>query len=188
LLELLRQAQAGSCEAAQQLFDHYRPSFLAIVRRMLKEQHRSRLRTILDSDDFLQDAQVQLAAGRLRNAVFEEPAEFAAYVAAIVRNEVRRKARHYPKQARNNLQRESHVEDLAAVPQGPARNATTPDQIFGPDWNLILDEQPPVSRRVLTGWQMGYTIAEIAAHLGIGVTNVRLIIDQFANRYGITVR
>lgn len=87
--ELIRQAQAGSQEAAALVYERCREPLLAVIRRGLSHP----LRRLYDSDDFLNDALAEVFSRKFSADVLDSPQALAAYLRRIAENKVRDAAR-----------------------------------------------------------------------------------------------
>ncbi len=87
--ELIRQAQAGSQEAAGLVYERCREPLLAVIRKGLSHP----LRRLYDSDDFLNDALAEVFSRKFSAEVLDSPQALAAYLRRIAENKVRDAAR-----------------------------------------------------------------------------------------------
>src|SRR5262245_40754352 len=92
---LLREAQAGSEDAARELYDTY----VQYIRKCVRHRLWRRLRSKFDSQDFVQQVWLSFFRdGSLPD--FQTPAELLAYFKSMAENKVTFEARHRQMQRR----------------------------------------------------------------------------------------
>src|SRR5688572_6815628 len=78
-IELIRQVQAGSQEAAWDLVERYSDEIRRVVRRRLPQD----LQAKFDSDDYVQATWLSVFRHRSRLVAYDQPHQFFALVATV---------------------------------------------------------------------------------------------------------
>lgn len=91
IVDLLAQAEGGSREASDELFEKYGKYVLKAVRANLND----RLRHLLDSQDLVQSVWASLLDSRGSLGTFETPADLIAFLGIVARRKAAYKARQY---------------------------------------------------------------------------------------------
>ena len=100
--KMLMDAMAeGSEEAAWQLTELYTPHIMRAVRSSLPKRIRSKV----DSQDFVQSVWASILLKRGRLAQFHKPEQFIGYLAAMAKNKVVDKYRHFRTKKRTSIRR-----------------------------------------------------------------------------------
>jgi RNA polymerase sigma factor (sigma-70 family) len=107
---LIRQAQAGSSEACQALFDRCREPLLAAIRFVI----RPRLRRLYDSDDFLNETFIEIFAFYFTDDVLRSPERLWRYLKRIAENKVRDATRKYLLSQRYGIGRDVSLANVQA--------------------------------------------------------------------------
>lgn len=176
LFPLLEEARRGSAEAVQKLFDLCRKALQRHARRRLRQP----LRTLFDSEDFLQDVALKLSGRELPTDVFDSLAAFMGYLKRILANELTDAERRYLRSAKRNLRRDVHLDCT------PLDLITFEDSIkegTGAGIEDLLNrlrDLPPVYKAILTLRSQGFTQVQIAEKLSIGERTVRRILKKVA--------
>ena len=110
LVELVRQAQGGSNDAAQQLFFRCREPLLAVIRCRLSLP----LRRLYDSDDFLASTFVEVFTRHFSDEVLQSPTSLLAYLKRIAENKVHDAARKYLATRRFNIRGEISLHGIGS--------------------------------------------------------------------------
>lgn len=170
---LLRRAQNGCPEAARALFDRYREPVLRAVRRRL----HPRLRSVYDSEDFVQT---------VFKSFFREPLDFAgpaalvAFLTEVAGNKVAEAFRAKLVYHKQNLNRETPLdavgEDLADAHQPTASQEAVADE----KWERLTRHLTPAQRQVLGLIRMGYTRDEVSARTGLHVKAIQRLLRRLA--------
>lgn len=177
---LMERVQAGSEEAARQLVDQYGPQLIRVIRKRLSQS----LRAKFDSQDFVQDVWASFFADMPIQKTFDDPAALATFLMRIARNKVIDAYRERVQGVRHNAERELSLEDLQlnenAKAQLPARLPTPSTVAMSrEEWQMLLQNQPPHYRRILTLAREGKSAIEIAQELDISARTVRRVIETF---------
>jgi RNA polymerase sigma factor (sigma-70 family) len=165
--ELIQEAQAGSQPAAQALFDRYRLPLLAVIRAILSK----RLRTLYDSDDFLQDTFSQIFTAHFAHDVLESPNRLWPYLRRIAENKVRDANRKYLVSQRHNITLELSLEQLGQV-SAESRDLSPEEAFMLKDvvevhLAELLEQLPTMLRQVVELLLQGMNGQEIARGLGV---------------------
>ena len=173
---LMKQIQAGSKEAAEQMHSRFGPYILRAVRQRLHH----RLRSKFDSVDFVQDVWASFFTDIPHKNTFERPEDLVAFLTTMARNKVVETVRTRMQRQKYNVNRETPLDNL---PQGadrfPAAQQTPSEIVMGrEEWELMLDKQPPVHRRILLLLRDGKTSETIAGELGISVRTVNRVLRK----------
>src|SRR5439155_480487 len=111
--ELLREAQAGSDEAAKELYETY----VAHVLRCVRNRMWHRLRSKFDSQDFVQQVWASFFVGQAPLPNFETPDDLVAFLIRLATNKVVMEGRR-GRQAKKDARREEVI-DGSSDPLGP---------------------------------------------------------------------
>ncbi len=175
--DLLRGAAAGDAEARQELFDEYAHHFRWLIRRKLKH----RLRSLFDSEDFMQRTRMVLLQRELEQSIFSSPEAFTAYLCRAAENIVNEANRQQTGEQKRDLGREVALEapcvnpekDLVSSETGPLETAEANDE-----WDRLLRACPQRERGILVLLRQGYSHAETAARLGLNERTIRRLIER----------
>ena len=166
LVELIREAQAGSDLSAQKLFERCRQPLLFAIRRVVHPP----LRRLYDSDDFLLDAFAEIFTRQFTDSVLESPATFWPYLKRIAENKVLDAQRKHLISQRRNILRDVPLEVL---------NADLCSQELQPDEILMLKELveerlvdligqlPSLLQQIIQSVLQGEAGVQIASRLGV---------------------
>ncbi len=156
--DLLKRTQQGDANAGQELFDNYAPALLQTIRLRL----RVRLRTLFDSEDFLQHARLKLLEANLENC--KSPAAFVAFMKTIAANSVREADRKYLQYEKHNLQREVHLPDERDENTDPlAREPGPLESLLATEhWQELQKGLSPIARQFSELLREGHTRKEAA--------------------------
>jgi RNA polymerase sigma-70 factor (ECF subfamily) len=176
---LMERVRAGDQAAAGQLFEHYGPHILRVVRRKLN----TRLRSRFDSLDFVQDVWTSFFAGPPRQLHFDGPEDLIRLLANMAYNKVvdafRREVQTQKKNAGIEHSFDSctpaHGADLVARQPTPSQVAVAKEQ-----WDRLLGTQPLLQQDMLLLLRQGDTHKEIADKLGVHVRTVRRLIHKLS--------
>jgi RNA polymerase sigma factor (sigma-70 family) len=105
---LIQETQAGSSAAAQALFDRCRTPLLAVIRHVIQP----RLRQLCDSDDFLNEAFIEIFTTYFTDEILRSPETLWPYLKRIAENKVRDANRKYLHSQRYNINRTVSLESL----------------------------------------------------------------------------
>jgi len=108
LLALVRQAQAGSNQAAHTLLERCREPLLIVIRKLLSPV----LRRLYDSNDFLAETLAAIFMKHFSDEVLESPESFWLYLKKTAENKVRDAQRKYLVAKRRDLRREVPLEEI----------------------------------------------------------------------------
>jgi RNA polymerase sigma factor (sigma-70 family) len=177
LEQLLDQLCNGDAAAAEQVFITYEPYLRKVVRRQLP----TRLRTRFDSTDIVQSVWRDLLDGfRKAGWRFATTAQLRAFLVKVTRNRfIDRCRQHSPA-----LEREEWLTDVDPQELPPAPEPD-PSQVAqaGDLWKQMLDLCPPEHHELLRLKRAGLAIPEIAERVGIHPGSVRRILRNLALRF-----
>jgi RNA polymerase sigma factor (sigma-70 family) len=177
---LLRRAREGCPDSIQELFNRYLPHLLGVVRHQLR--HTPRLRTIFDSDDFLQEARLALHLNELPSPVLQSAATLGAYLKAVAENKVHDSQRKYLQARRSSLNREVRLDcpevhpdtDLVAHQPAVAERLSAEDE-----FQQLLQGLPFHHQYILWLLRSGYNYRETAEAMGLHERTVRRLVAHF---------
>ena len=170
---LLEDVQAGRPGAARQLYEEYGPYILRAVRRRL----HSRLRTQFDSIDFTQDVWASFFTHAADKYVLTSPGQLVRLLTTMARNKVVQTGRALTQRQKQNVFRETSLEQQLESGANITSRQATPSQIVMAEeaWDRLLAQQRPVHRRILLLLREGQTDETIAANLGLSVKTVQRV-------------
>lgn len=176
LQRLLDKLTSGDTEAAAEVFTTYAP----YLRKVIRRQMPSGLRSKLDSVDVMQSAWGYILEGlRGNNWHFETPAQLQAFLVRVMRNRCIDHCRelHRPLASEFSLE----IADPHAL---PACDRPTAEQtvVAAELWERLLRLCPPEHHAVLQLKREGATNQEIADRTGLHEGSVRRILRQLASR------
>lgn len=180
--EWLRQARAGSTEAAQCLIDFCRPYLAIVIRRRLDEARK--LRRLYDTDDVVQDAGLAVSAGEIPVEAFDSMGRFHAYLCSVVNNNLSLKVRTHLQTAKSDLGRDVPLEDpkhriheeVIAPHPGPDR-ALERKEI----WRKLMDQLSEREQQIVELARLGHSRTEIADRMGVDEKTVRRLIGKLVS-------
>ena len=178
---LMESVRAGSDEAAKTLLAHYGPGILRAVRRGLNQ----RLRSQFDSRDFVQEVWAAFFACPPPAEEMDHPNKLAAFLTCLAHNKVVDATRRRLKGHKRNIHRELSLEDVEEdEPERLVAQQQTPSEVVRnrEEWELLLDEQPVVYRRILLLLRDRRTPTEIAAELGIHPRTVLRFVTKLLSK------
>jgi RNA polymerase sigma factor (sigma-70 family) len=160
-IELIRQVEAGSDEAAADLLSRYGPSLRRIARIRLQG---SEIRRVLDSQDIYQSV-MAVFFQRIQSGVFElsTPEDLVRLVSTMIRNRVTDKVRMHHAQRRDlrrNLSVESESIAIVDIEDSPSVLVSREELIQRFRSLLTQQEQLLLDERA-----HGYTWQELAERL-----------------------
>jgi len=170
------------------LVETYGPHILRAVRRLVDQ----RLRTRLDSQDFVQAIWASVFARPQRLMAMRQPAELIAYLAIITRNTVIEESRRQKYQKRaiareQSLNDSTVSSDVMQQPSGQPRPSEV--AIARERWERMAENQPAHYRQIIVLRLHGHTYQSIADELGISERTVRRVLNQLLqNRVSETTR
>jgi RNA polymerase sigma factor (sigma-70 family) len=186
-VELLRQAQAGSNEAATRFYELYKKPMLRAIRRRLD----SRLRRAFDSDDFVQDAFKEILAKEFAAADFSTPHALLAFVSKTAENKVRDKLRKHLQSQRSSFGHETSLDQLQSAAEIEAPRTEPLDAEDRARLQKEMSKLPPAYRAIMESWLEGHKPADIAVFLAIDVGIVYRCVEstkrKWKNDWMITV-
>jgi RNA polymerase sigma-70 factor (ECF subfamily) len=173
---LLREVQAGSETAAQELYDTYISHVLRCVRHRLFHKMRS----LYDSQDFTQQVWASFFRERHELPDFETPEDLTNYLIGMACNKVRMAGRYRYTQKRDIRLERLLREDAGETGLHPAGRDPTPSSmaVVRERFDQLTDQQPPVAREVTRLRVEGNTFEEIAEKLDMDESSARKILRQ----------
>ncbi len=160
---LIRQAQAGSAEAAEAFAKEFGPALLDHIRKLL--QQSPRLRRMFDSSDFLQETLISIFCKRFEEELLDCPAALWSYVMKIATNRIRDSQRKYLLSERFSLKHEVPLDDNVC-PEAFLDDSTEQQRLveeLAEQWLADFQQQlSPVDRNIATMILAGKCVEEIA--------------------------
>jgi DNA-directed RNA polymerase specialized sigma24 family protein len=178
--ELLREAQQGSKEAAQELYDTY----VKYVLRCVRQRMYYKLRPRFDSQDFVQQVFASFFVGDAKLPDFESPEEMLAYLQTLAQRKVTIEGRRL-RRAKHNAALERSI-DANSDPQAhhPPTRLPTPSAVavFREQYDGLVGEQAAETREVAQLRLEGNTFPEIAEQLEMHEANARKVMRRLRRR------
>ena len=180
----------GSEEAAWQLTELYTPHIMRAVRSSLPK----RIRPKIDSQDFVQSVWASILLKRGRLAQFQNPEQFIGYLAAMAKNKVVDKYRHYRTQ-KKDVYTEVRIPAIEHNSPGlTPRNAAegtlpsrdpTPSQVAvaREGWRRLIDVSSDRDRQIVSMRIQGQTYAAIANRLKVNEKTVQRALNRMLVEY-----
>jgi RNA polymerase sigma factor (sigma-70 family) len=185
---LLAAAQAGCPVAAQEFFNRYADAIRLVIRRGLKRNPK--VRTVWDSDDFMQRTRAKLFQIDFDEKHFENPQALLSYLARIAENEVKQENRKLSRQAKA-AGIEGQAVNVSADKMGEIVDKTsdhTAEIATEETWQALLASLPPLWREIAVLLREGYSQVEIAKKLKTSDRNVGRAVRDLADKLGYTRR
>jgi len=158
--DLIRQAQAGSNEAAEIVFERCRVPLLSVIRRTLSQP----LRRLFDSEDFLLDAFTEIFTRKFTEEVLSSPGVLWRYLQNIAENKVCDARRKYLRAKRFNISHDVATNDDQEMVSKdlPTEDTLLLQELVEQRVCDFLEKLPLVHRRVVEFSIKGKTVEEIA--------------------------
>jgi RNA polymerase sigma-70 factor (ECF subfamily) len=174
--QLFREVQAGSEEAARELYDTY----LSHVLRCVRHRLFPKMRSLYDSQDFTQQVWASFFRERQQLPDFETPEELVNYLIGMACNKVRMAGRYRYAQKRDIRLERILREDSGEAGLHPAGRDPTPSSLvqYQERFDQLTDQQPAVAREVAQLRIEGHSYEEIAEQLDMDESNARRILRQ----------
>jgi RNA polymerase sigma factor (sigma-70 family) len=174
---LMNRIKEGDADAVWMLVKHYGEDIRRAVRRSLNHK----LRPKFDSLDFVQLVwssffRVHTSVGR-----FDQPEELAAFLVTMARNKVGMEVRRRLLSQKNNLNRESSLEEKSpAAREKFIAPEPTPLEfaIARERWDRILLDQPNHYRQIIQFRLQGRTCQDIADTMHMNESTVRRFLKR----------
>jgi RNA polymerase sigma factor (sigma-70 family) len=173
LEQLIQRAGEGSQEAKLELFQKYARHLLTVIQHKLKSARR--VRSIYDSDDFVQDVGKVFFSKDLPQGIFESPGTFIAFLTTVAKNRVTDVARKHLHAKKSDMNREvplaEHGEsnDKGLLCQHPSPLAVCD---LKEEWDRVSEGLPPDEIYILYLLDHGRTHEEVARILDISERTV----------------
>jgi RNA polymerase sigma-70 factor (ECF subfamily) len=184
---LLRQMQEGSHDAAWTLVETYGPQIRAVVRRRMNR----RLRSLYDSDDFVQSVWASFLRIQPRLQSIDRPEQLIALLSRIAQNRVIDEGRRRTQTIKHARHREVSIhsqecdDDLALADKSPTPSAYV---IAKETWNQLIADVPDHYRVIIQQRFEGATYVEIAAQLGMNERSVRRAVETIMTKHAEAIR
>jgi DNA-directed RNA polymerase specialized sigma24 family protein len=177
---LLRQAQAGSPDAARELYDTY----VHYIRKCVRLRLWRKLRSKFDSQDFVQ--QVWLSFFRDGGSLpdFQSPAELLGYFKSMAEHKVTLEARNRQMKRRTIHREERVAEEESHVGNHPATRIPTPSAIaiVRERYDELVGQRPREMQDVAEMRLAGATFRQIAEELQIDEATARRVMRVLRRR------
>jgi RNA polymerase sigma factor (sigma-70 family) len=176
--DLLRQARAGSDQAAREIVSRYGPFILKVVRMRLDK----RLRSKFDSTDFVQSVWASFFAIPPQQYQFGESEDLIAFLEQLARNKVIEEVRLRLHGKKYDAGREVLMDNPNLVKESDVtgRASPTPSQmaIVKEEWQRALEGQASPHQSIMESFRGGLSPKQIAEELGISERTVRRVIRR----------
>jgi RNA polymerase sigma-70 factor (ECF subfamily) len=178
--DLMRAAEAGSEEAARELYETY----VKYVVRCVRHRMWHRLRSKFDSQDFVQQVWASFFDDRGSLPDFQTPEDLIAYLKSMAENKVIGEGRHRRITKRNLALEVAVQEDSDTVGQHPATRLPTPSAVavFNEEFDRLIDQQTEETRAVAQLRYEGNTFDEIAQCLDMDESSARKVMRSLKRR------
>lgn len=178
---LLQRGREGDKEAGLHLYQYFQKYFRAAIRRVMPK----RMKTLFDSDDFLQETILHLATRNLPEQIYETAEGFLRYVRRVTTDQVAQEKRRHLQAKKRNLNQTIPLESaLQARFIDPALHAfQTVEQ--EDEWTYFLGQQTPIPRFVFVHLRRGWSLGQIAKRLGLSPRHLRRMVRQSLLKYGV---
>jgi len=181
IVDLLAQAEGGSREASNELFDKYGKYVLRAVRSNLND----RLRHLLDSQDLVQSVWATLLETRENLGTFETPADLIGFLTTVARRKAAYKARQYLGgfQKTNETRVVSLDADDESSPLETADKSPYEQVIIQYEWHRVMNGLNDRNQRILELRRDGHTMREIASILKVTERTVQRVMEDVSHRH-----
>lgn len=173
---LMEQLRAGSEEAAWKLLETYGPHIKAVVRRFLDQ----RMRTMYDSDDFVQSVWASLIC---REGAFENVSNPKHFVMAVARNKILDELRKRKQTIKHDIRRVVSLDDVSDAELASADPRPSEWAVERERWQAIMKDESEISRNVVRLRIAGYTYVDIAEQLNISERTARRTIRRLLEKH-----
>jgi RNA polymerase sigma-70 factor (ECF subfamily) len=176
--DLLRQARAGSDQAAREIVDRFGPYILKVVRQRLNKQLRSQF----DSIDFVQSVWGSFFAIPPQKYQFAESEDLIAFLEQLARHKVIEEVRQRYQGQKRDVGREVPMTNQNLVKESDLaeRSSPTPSQaaIAQEEWQRAIEGQASHHQHIMESFRGGQSPRQIAKELGISERTVRRVIRR----------
>jgi RNA polymerase sigma factor (sigma-70 family) len=173
---LMRAVFKGNPAATEYFCKSYESYILRVVRLRLMR----RLRTLYDSDDFVNDVWLSFFADPPRDLQFDGPEAIIRYLEEMARRKVVRAVRNRVLRRKCTINREEPLPDATGSPADTPLHAAgpSPSQVAAEqeEWQRLLRDKPKRVQRMLIMLRSGLTHREIADRLKTNERTVRRLI------------
>lgn len=181
---LMHHVRAGSPIAGAALVEEFGHHVKRVVRKHLRHD----LRSIFDSDDFVQETWRDFFAQGMKDAHFANADELSAFLATIAKRKVIMSQRQWLTSQRRSLHKQQSLADLedpeASSPPDPAplpeETASQKEEV-----NRVLDQLANRNRLIVLLLWEGYTHAEVSKELGVTEKTVQRVLFRIRERFGL---
>ena len=177
---LLREAQAGSQEAARELYDTY----VHYIRECVRQRLWRKLRSKFDSQDFVQQVWLSFFRDGGNLPDFQSPAELLAYFKSMAENKVTFEARNRQMKRRAVNLEERVAEEDSHVGAHPATRIPTPSAIaiVRERYEELVGQRPREMQDVAELRLAGASFRQIAEELQIDEATARRVMRILRRR------
>lgn len=177
---LLRQAQAGSQDAARELYDTY----VHYIRKCVRHRLWRKLRPKFDSQDFVQQVWLSFFRDPENLPDFQSPAELLAYFKSMAEHKVTFEARNRQMKRRAVNLEERVAEEESHVGAHPATRIPTPSAIaiVRERYDELVGQRPREMQDVADLRLAGATFRQIAEELQIDEATARRVMRILRRR------
>jgi len=174
---LMERVRQGSSEAIKEVVERFGSHILAVVRRRLVQELRSKF----DSIDFTQDVWASFFAGPQEQIDFPTPESLAAFLAKMAQNKVIEVLRLRLGGKRYNVNRELSLSDpTTGLLERLDTGDPTPSQVVGTEeeWQQLQGAVPEQYQSLLVMLRAGHSYREIARAIGINEKTIRRVVQK----------
>jgi DNA-directed RNA polymerase specialized sigma24 family protein len=178
LVRLVRQAQEGSAQAAQAVFDRCRQPLLLVIRRVIDRP----LRRLYDSDDFLLSTFKEIFTRHFSDEVLRGPHTLWPYIKRIAENKVHDAERKFLQSARRQLGRQvTLAQDFESNDLSPAEVVILKELVEERLEDLVA-QLPDLLQGIVELLREGKNGNEVAESLGVHPKRVYRAMDWLKRR------
>jgi RNA polymerase sigma factor (sigma-70 family) len=174
VVELIQRAEGGCHRSARLLFALCRAPLLRVIRRVI----RQRVRTIFDSDDFLQETFREIFTHHFQDEMLNSPSRLWPYLKRIAENKVRDAHRKYLVSGRSDLRNEVPLEEVKGEALAIPSQETCPSkalilkELVEERLAVLIEQLPQMLQEIVRRLLQGKGVAQIAAELSIEPSRV----------------
>jgi RNA polymerase sigma factor (sigma-70 family) len=178
---LLEQVRIGAPNAAQEFVKRYGHHIMRVIRHRL---HRE-MRSVYDSQDFMQSVWASFFALPLEDYRFDHPDALVTFLMHLANNKVVEAVRQRLLSQKKAAARELPLTDLPQTMEDQlVAPEPTPAQIAiaREEWQRLLRTQPAHYQRMLIMLSGGQTHEQVAQELGLNEKTIRRVIRRLSSR------
>lgn len=180
---LLERTRQGCSEAACLLIKTYQSAIVRVVHRKL----HSKLRSLFDPSDFVQEVWLRFFARWVHERVFKRPDQLLGFLVKAACSRVGETNRQRLEYEKYDVQRHRSLEEAASEVWGLIDSAPSVIEaaIAREEWDRLLQDQPARHRQVLRMLYEGYTHYEVARKLALNERTIRRVVHRASEQLGV---